>query len=187
MIAATLSPKPRSSCSRITLPSPRIGKSPAAPPSNSRAGCSFSHPRLTTSGCPAEIGVQSDVPQRADGYRRARRIDGHAAAVGMGDGDHAVHVGKARQNLRPDAPRGILHGGRHALHRGREAQNVLRSGTVRIAVALERVAFERRQCGGTAVASGNSSSGGAAGISSISSRTQLPAAIARLASPMVWP
>jgi galactarate dehydratase len=41
--------------------------------------------------------------------------------------------------------------------------------------------------GGTAVASGSESSGGAAGMSSISSRTQLPAAMTRLARPMVCP
>ena len=92
--------------------------------------------------------MQSDVPQRADGHRGAGRIDGHAAPVGMRDGDHAVHVGKARQNLRPDALRGIFHGGRDALHRGGETQDVLGAGTaIGVAVALECVAVQGRQRG----------------------------------------
>ena len=48
------------------------GETARASPPNRRAGCSFSHPRLTTSGCPREIGMQADVLQRADGHGGAR-------------------------------------------------------------------------------------------------------------------
>jgi len=40
-----------------------------------RAGCSFSHPRLTISGALPDS-VQSDVAQRADGDGGAGRVDG---------------------------------------------------------------------------------------------------------------
>ena len=118
------------------------------PSGSSRAGCSFSQPRLTTSGAPRGVGVQADVAQGADGDGGAGRVDGHAAAVGVRDGHHVVHVGKARQNFRLDAPHRVLHGRRHALHGGRDAEHVLRAhAAVRVAVAFEGVACERRQRG----------------------------------------
>ena len=136
-----------------------------------------------------EVGMQPDVLQGADGNGGARRVDGDAAAVGVGDGDHAVHVGEARQKLGADALRGVLHGGRDALHGGGDAEDVLRAGAaVGVAVALEGVAIERRQRrAARRWPAESASSGGAAGMSSSSSRTQLPAGMARLAMPMVWP
>ena len=41
---------------------------------------------------------------------------------------------EARQNLRLDAPHRVLHGGRDALHRGGDAQDVLGAGARRPAL-----------------------------------------------------
>jgi hypothetical protein len=40
----------------------------------------------------AEVGVQADVAQRADGDHRIGRVDGHAAAVAVLQRHHVVHV-----------------------------------------------------------------------------------------------
>ena len=40
----------------------------------------------------AEVRVQRDVPQRADGDDRVGRVDGHAAAVAVLEADDVVHV-----------------------------------------------------------------------------------------------
>ena len=111
-------------------------------------GLQFLAPQADHQRLSRQVGVQPDVLQGADGHGGAGRIDGHAAAVGVGDGDHAIHVGEARQDLGADALRGVLHGGRDALHRGGEAEDVLGAGAaIGVAVALEGVAVERRQRG----------------------------------------
>ena len=75
----------------------------------------------------AEVRIQAQVAQCADGNSRARRVDGHAAAVVMRDGDYIVHMGIVRQHLGLDAPHRVIHRCRHALHRGADGKNVLRS------------------------------------------------------------
>ena len=59
-----------------------------------------------------KVGVPDQVAHRTDGQIRQRRVDGDPAAVGMGDGHHAVHVGVFRQQLFFDP----LH--RHFQHAG---------------------------------------------------------------------
>ena len=127
----------------------------------------------------AEVRMQRQVAQRANGNGRARRIDSHSAAVRMRDRDHVIHVRIARQNLRLDAPHRKIHRRRHALHRGADAENVFRPHrSVGIAIALKRVALKRRQAAsGVAVASGQSARGGASGAVINPSCTQLPRAI----------
>ncbi len=96
----------------------------------------------------AEVGVQADVAQCADRHHRVRRFDGHAAAVAMLQRDDIVDVGEARQQLGLDALHREVGDPGHALHRLRDGQDVARAHrAVGIAVALERVALQRRQRG----------------------------------------
>ena len=128
----------------------------------------------------AEVRVAADVPQGADGDRGAGRVDGHAAAVGVRQGHHAVDVRVARQDLRPDAPHGVLHRRGDTLHGGRDAEQVARAdGAVGIAVALEGVAFERRQGRGRGGGQGQLVQSRRGGQLEQSSRTQRPAGMAR--------
>ena len=94
----------------------------------------------------AEVRVQADVAQRADRDLGAGRVDGHAAAVGVFEADHVVDVRELRQQLGLDAlHREVEHAG-HALHRGRDRQDVARADrAVGVAKAFEGVALERRQ------------------------------------------
>ena len=78
-----------------------------------------------------------------------------AAAVGMRDGDHIVHVGESREQFGLDSAGSVLDGGRDALDGGRNAKNV--AGThaaIGIAITLESVAGERREWGGHGRAEG---------------------------------
>ena len=43
--------------------------------------------------------MRADVPQRPDRNRGAGRIDGHAAAVGVGDGDHVIDLREIAADL----------------------------------------------------------------------------------------
>ncbi|MNV78545.1 hypothetical protein D3C71_1720410 [compost metagenome] len=80
--------------------------------------------------------------QGADGNRRAGGINGHAAAVGVFDADHVVHVGIARQQFLADARDRVLDHALHTLHGGGDGKDVARAdGAVGVAVALERVAL----------------------------------------------
>ena len=92
-----------SSWRRITLAWPRMGKPVPRAVSKRRAGWSFSQPRLTMSGCAAEVGVEGDVLEGADRDGGVGRVDGDAAAVGVGDGDHVIDVGEAREEFGADA------------------------------------------------------------------------------------
>ena len=97
--------------------------------------------------------MQADIADGADRNCRAGRVDGHAAAVGVSDGGNTIDVWESWKNLRLDAMHRIVHGGRDALHGGRNSQNVFRPGrAIAIAVPIEGVAFERRllsgDCGG---------------------------------------
>ncbi len=97
-------------------------------------------------GGAAEIGVQRDIAQRADRHDGVRRIDGHATAVGMLQPHHVVHIGILRQQLGLDAPHRVRNNARHALHGGGDGEDVAGADrAVRIAEALEAVAFQRRQ------------------------------------------
>jgi hypothetical protein len=92
----------------------------------------------------AEVRVEADVAQRADGNGRARSVDRDAAAVGVLQRDDVVDVREARQQLLPDAPHREVHDARHALHGRRDREHVARAhGAVGVAVSLERVAVER--------------------------------------------
>ena len=75
----------------------------------------------------AEIGVADDVGDGPDGRFGLRRIDGHAAAVGVGHRHHAVHVGVVGQQLFFDALHRHLHHARRALHGGHDAQKIPRA------------------------------------------------------------
>ena len=94
----------------------------------------------------AEVRIQADVAQRADRNDRVGRVDRHAAAVAVLQGDHVVDVRELRQQFVADPlDRELDHAG-DALHRGRDRQDVARADrAVRIAVALERVALQRGQ------------------------------------------
>jgi hypothetical protein len=72
----------------------------------------------------AEVRVQADVAQRADRDLGARRVDRHAAAVGVLEADDVVDVRVLGQQFRLDAlDRELDHAG-DALHRGRDRQDV---------------------------------------------------------------
>ena len=89
-------------------------------------------------GGAAEIRIEADVAQRADRDVGVRRIDGDAAAVDVLERDDVVDVRISRQQLGPDAPDGVFDDAGHALHRGRDRQQIARADrTVGIAKALE--------------------------------------------------
>nr|GEU28088.1 hypothetical protein [Tanacetum cinerariifolium] len=95
-------------------------------------------------GLAAEVGVERDVAHGADRDLGARRIDRHAATIGVLEADHVVDVGVLGQQFLLDAVHGKFHHARYALHGGGDAQDVAGAhAAVRIAEALERVAFER--------------------------------------------
>ena len=101
----------------------------------------------------AEVGVEAQVAEGADGDLRAGCVDGDAAAVVVRDGDDVVDVGVARENLRLDAADGVVHGGGDALDGGVDAEDIFGAdGAVVVAIALEGVALKRRLrlgcCGG---------------------------------------
>jgi hypothetical protein len=82
----------------------------------------------------------------------ARRVDGDAAAIVVGEGDDVVDVGIAREELGLDALDGEVDRGRNALHGGGDAENIFRADrSVVVEKALEGVALERRhgrwECG----------------------------------------
>ncbi|MNY67542.1 hypothetical protein D3C86_2051480 [compost metagenome] len=57
---------------------------------------------------------------------------------------HVVDIGILRQQFFLDAPHGKLHHALHALHRSGDAQEIACANrAVRIAVALEGIAFQR--------------------------------------------
>ena len=87
---------------------------------------------------------------------RARGIDGHAAAVRMRDRDNVIHIREARQQFGFDTVRGVFDRGGDALNCCRDAENIARAdAAIGVAIALKRVARERRKWGGTAVKSGS--------------------------------
>ncbi len=89
-----------------------------------REGCIFSQPRLTTSGRAAEVWVEAEVAQRADGDFGAGGVDGDAAAVVVGDGDDVVDVGIVGEEFGFDAADGVVDGGCDALDGGADAEDV---------------------------------------------------------------
>ena len=89
----------------------------------------------------AEIGIARQALQGADRHHRLRRVDGHAAAIGMGQHHDVIYVGIFGQQLGLDALQGIFHRAGHALHRGGNGQDVLGShSAVGVAVAFKGIA-----------------------------------------------
>ena len=76
----------------------------------------------------AEVGVADDVGDGPDGNVGQRGIDGHAAAIGVGDGHHTVHVGVLGQQFLFDPLHGHLDHTGGALHGGHDAQQVAGTG-----------------------------------------------------------
>ena len=73
-------------------------------------------------------GTDGDVCQRS--------VDGNAAAIGMSDGNHAVHIGVLGQQLLFDALHCHLHHACSALHSGDDTQQIAGAGrTYLVAVA----------------------------------------------------
>ena len=76
----------------------------------------------------AEVRVPDDVGDGPDGDVRQRRVDGHPAAVGVGDRHHPVHIGVLGQQLPLDPlHRHLQHTG-GALDGGDDAQKVPGAG-----------------------------------------------------------
>ncbi len=91
----------------------------------------------------AEVRVQREVAERADGDRCAGGVDRHPASVGVLERHHVVDTGVPRQQLPPDAFGGDLHRRGHALHGRGEGQDIARAhGAVGVGVALEGESFE---------------------------------------------
>lgn len=94
----------------------------------------------------AEIGVADQVGDGPDGHFGLRRVDGHTAAVRVGDGDHTVHMGILGQQLLPDPLHGHLQDTGSALDGGHDAQQVAGSGGADlVAVAHPCGALRHRQ------------------------------------------
>ena len=84
--------------------------------------------------------------ERGNGDGRTWRVDGHSAAIGVSERNHAIHVREARQQFAPDAVRCVFDSGRDALHCGRKAEDIAGPiGAVNIRVALKGNSFEWRQ------------------------------------------
>ena len=110
------------------------------------AGCSFSQPRLTTIGAPPRLGFRLRLRSVRMGISASGSVDGDAASVVMGQRDHVVDVGIARQNLRLDALDRKVHRRGNALNRRRDAENVLRPDrAVVVDETLEGIALKRWQ------------------------------------------
>ena len=91
----------------------------------------------------AKVGVQADVAQGTNGNLGAIGINRDAAAVGVLQAHHIVHIRKFGQQLRFDALHRKRHHTRHALHRGGDGQDVARADrTIGIAVTLKGVALQ---------------------------------------------
>ena len=98
----------------------------------------FSQPRETMKGFAQRLGWRQDVAQGADGDGGAGCVDGHAAAVGVGEGDDVIDVGEAREEFRPDAADGVIDRGGDALHGSGDAQDIARGGgAIGVAKAFE--------------------------------------------------
>ncbi|SOY63831.1 hypothetical protein CBM2589_A70004 [Cupriavidus taiwanensis] len=94
----------------------------------------------------AEVGVQRDIADGADGDAGIGRVDGHAATIGVLQANHVVDVGVLRQQFFLDAAHREFHHALDALHRGGNAEDIARADrAVGIAVALEGIAVQRRQ------------------------------------------
>ena len=103
-------------------------------------------------GLAAEVGIQRDIADGANWDVGARRVNRHAAAIGVLQSHYVIDVGILRQQFLLDALDRKLHHARHALHGGGDRQDVAGAdAAVRIAVALEGVAlqcFHRRRLDG---------------------------------------
>ncbi|MCY1417904.1 hypothetical protein D9M71_334500 [compost metagenome] len=94
----------------------------------------------------AQVGVARQVAHGADRDVGVACVDGHAAAIAVGNGHHVIDVGVLGQQLAANAlDRMVQHAG-HALHGGGDAEDVAGAdGAVGIAIAFEGIAFKRRQ------------------------------------------
>ena len=91
-----------------------------------------------------EVRVQADIAQRADRNDRVGCVDGHAAAIGVRERHHVVHVRVLGQQLGLDALHGKVGHTGHTLHGLRDGQDVARADrAVQVAVTLEGVALQR--------------------------------------------
>ena len=96
-------------------------------------------------GRASQVRVQAQVVQRSDWDFSAGSVDGNAAAVVVGQRNHVVDVGIARQQFRLDAPDREIDCGGNALHGGGDAQNVLGSHrSVIVQKPFEGIALKRR-------------------------------------------
>src|SRR3954451_10280270 len=87
----------------------------------------------------------ADMPEGANGNFRAGRIESNAAAIGVSNGYHVVHIWESWQQFIFDAPHRILNRWSDALHRCCDAEDVLRpNGSISIAKTVEAIAIERR-------------------------------------------
>ena len=91
----------------------------------------------------AEIGMMADVAQGADGHLGLGGVDGHAAAIGVIDGHHVVHVGILGQKLPADAVDGHVQRAFHALHGGLDAQEIAGARRAALGVAVSPPGFHR--------------------------------------------
>ena len=92
----------------------------------------------------AKIRVQADVAQRADRDLGAWRVNRHTTAVTVLQTHHAVHIRVKRQQLAFNAFHRNLDHTRHALHRGRDGQQVARADrAIGIHIAFKGMALER--------------------------------------------
>ena len=76
----------------------------------------------------AKVGVANHIGNGTDGNVGQGRVDGHAAAVGVGYRHHAVHIGIFGQQLFFDALHGNLQHTSGALHGGDNSQQIPGTG-----------------------------------------------------------
>ncbi len=110
------------------------------------AGCSFSHPSDYDHRIRSDIRMKADGPDRPDRDRRSRGIDGDAAAVGVRDRDYVVDIRESRQQFCANATDRVVHCGRDALNRCRNAQEIPgASRAIRVSIPLEGAVGDGRK------------------------------------------
>ena len=88
--------------------------------------------------------MMADIAQGADGHLRFWGIDGHAAAIGVVDGYHVIHVGILGKQFPADALGGHVQRPLHALHRGLDTQEIAGASIAALGVAVAHPGPDRR-------------------------------------------
>ncbi len=78
----------------------------------------------------------------ANRHHRSRRVDRHTTAIKMVQGDDAIHIRKAWQQIPFNDLHDMIHHTRHAVDTGGDAEEITRThAAIRIPVTFKGVTF----------------------------------------------